>query len=169
MESLTIKFENQIFEKYLKKRNLRKYLKIKFLRIYVRMKNKKDGVWLMGGALEGWPCMSCQRQRNGPEGREVLTGTVAAIDCCFVVVVIEVGWETDYTNPRASLRSFCRCFKGNVVGQRDFTIEGPFMENIGALIASCDITLTITFGFNPTFSPRSNLKKKRPSYFPSPC
>ena len=46
----------------------------------------------------------------------MLAGIVAAIDCCFAVVVIEVGWETDSINPRANLRSFCRCFKGNAVG-----------------------------------------------------
>lgn len=36
--------------------------------------------------------------------------------------------------------TFCWCFRGNAVGYRDCTIEGPFMEYIGALIAPWEIT-----------------------------
>lgn len=36
--------------------------------------------------------------------------------------------------------TFCWCFKGNAVGYVDWTIEGPFIENIGALIAPSEST-----------------------------
>lgn len=40
-------------------------------------------------------------------------------------------------------QTFCWCFKGKAVGYKDLTIEGPFIEYMGALIAPCEITCNV--------------------------
>jgi hypothetical protein len=36
--------------------------------------------------------------------------------------------------------TFCWCFRGKAVGYAALTMDGPFRENMGALIAPCEIT-----------------------------
>jgi hypothetical protein len=105
----------------------------------------------------------------------------------FAAAAIRVGWETDSANPRASLMSwnhwlhfwddsvdlnsvcnleylqtFCWCFKGKAVGYRDLTIDGPFSEYIGALMAPSDTTCNFTYvrrflrGFNRCLQKQQN-------------
>jgi hypothetical protein len=111
----------------------------------------------------------------------------ATLYSSFAAAAIGVGWETDSANPRASLMSwihwlhfwddsvdlnsvcnleylqtFCWCFKGKAVGYRDLTIDGPYSEYIGALMAPSDTTCNFTYvrrflrGFNRCLQKQQN-------------
>ena len=57
--------------------------------------------------------------------------------------------------------TFCWCFRGKAVGYAALTMDGPFRENMGALIAPCEITwkdqstrLLDSFPIDPHYLPR---------------
>jgi hypothetical protein len=43
----------------------------------------------------------------------------------------------------AKLQTFCWCFKGKAVGYKDWIIDGPLVEYIGALMAPCETTCNL--------------------------